>query len=123
MSQYFDRDESIYNWVGESIPRVLEIIANRYIGQNPPEPFTFRTFSKRGFLQWADGRCDMNLQQKYPEARLGQFAYVYGMLWSESERSFDMLISSYSPTSLFVNGKLVYRSLLAHETDVENVKT
>ena len=123
MSQYFDRDESIYNWVGENIPRVLEIIANRYIGQNPPEPFTFRTFSRRGFLQRADGRYDMNLQQKYPEARLGQFAYVYGMLWSESERSFDMLISSYSPTSMFVNGKLVYRSLLAHETDVENVKT
>jgi hypothetical protein len=81
MSQYFDPDEGIYQWVGENIPRVLEIIANRYIGQNPPEPFTFRTFSKRGFLQRDDGRYDLNLQLKWPQARPGQWAYIYGLLW------------------------------------------
>jgi rhamnogalacturonyl hydrolase YesR len=119
MSQYFDLDESIYNWVGENIPRVLEIIANRYIGQNPPEPFTFRTFSKLGFLQRDDGRYDLNLQPKWPQARFGQMAYIYGMLRSENEGQADLLISSYSPTSVFLNGKLIYRSLLANETDVQ----
>jgi len=123
MSQYFDRDESIYNWVGEDIPRALEIIANRYIGQNPPLPFTFRTFSKRGFRQLNDGRYDLNMQAKWPEAKPGQWAYLYSMLWSESERSYDLLISSYSPTSVFLDGKLIYRSLLAHETDVKTAKT
>ena len=123
MSQYFDRDESIYNWVGEDVPRTLEIIANRYIGQNPPLPFTFRTFSKRGFRQLDDGRYDLNLQAKWPEAKPGQWAYLYGMLWSESDRDYDLLISSYSPTSVFLDGKLIYRSLLAHETDVKTAKT
>ena len=118
MAQYFDRDESIYNWVGENIPRTLEIIANRYIGQNPPLPFTFRAFSKRGFLQLNDGRYDLNLQSKLLEAKLGQWAYLYGMLWSESEKSYELSISSYSPTSVFLDGNLIYRSLLAHETDV-----
>ena len=122
MSQYFDRDESIYNWVGENIPRTLEIIANRYIGQNPPLLFTFRAFSKRGFLQPNDGRYDLNLQSKFPEAKPGQWTYLYGMLWSESEKSYDLSISSYSPTSVFLNGNLIYRSLLAHETDVSAAK-
>ena len=123
MSQYFDRDESIYNWVGENIPRTMEIIANRYIGQNPPLPFVFRAFSKRGFSQLNDGRYDLNLQPKFPEAKPGQRAYLYGMLWSEGEKSYDFSISSYSPTSVFLNGNLIYRSLLAHETDVNTAQT
>ena len=123
MSQYFDPDESIYQWVGENIPRVLEIIANRYIGQNPPEPFTFRTFSKRGFLQRDDGRYDLNLQLKWPQAHPGQWAYIYGLLWGENEGQADLNISAYSPILVFVNGKPVYRALLAHETDVQAVKT
>jgi rhamnogalacturonyl hydrolase YesR len=119
MSQYFDPNESIYNWIGENIPRVLEIIANRYIGENPPIPFVFRAFSKRGFLQLNDGRYDLNLQAKLPDAKPGQWAYVYGILWSESDKSYDLYISSYSPTNVFVNGKLVYRALLAHETNAQ----
>ena len=122
MAQYFDRDESIYNWVGENIPRTLEIIANRYIGQNPPLPFTFRAFSKRGFLQLNDGRYDLNLQSKWLEAKVGQWAFLYGLLWSESEKNYELAISSYSPTSVFLDGKLIYRALLAHETDVTAVK-
>jgi rhamnogalacturonyl hydrolase YesR len=122
MTQYFDRDESIYNRVGDNIPRVLEIIANRYIGQHPPLPFVFRAFSRRGFLQLNDGRYDLNLQSKYPEAKPGQWAYLYGMLWSDDEMSGDLLISAYSPTSVFVNGKLIYRALLAHETNVQASK-
>ena len=118
MSLYFAADQSIYNRIGENVSRALEIIANRYIGQNPPLPFDFRVFSKRGFLQLNDGRYDLNLQAKFPEATFGQWAYAYGMLWSEGEKSFEFLISSYSPTNVFLDGKLIYRSLLAHETDI-----
>lgn len=119
MSPYFDPNESIYNWIGENIPRTLEIIANRYIGENPPIPFVLRTFSKRGFLQLNDGRYDLNLQSKFPDAQPGQWAYLYGMMWSNGDMGGDLLISSYSPTSVYVNGTLIYRSLLAHETNVQ----
>ena len=118
MSQYFDRDDSICNWAGENIPLVLEIIANRYIGQNPPLPFTFRAYSRSGFRQLDDGRYDLNLQAKWPQARPGQWAYAYGLLWSEGDGSYELLISSYSPTQVFLDGQPIYRSLLAHETDV-----
>jgi rhamnogalacturonyl hydrolase YesR len=123
MSQYFASDESIYAWMGQDVPRVLEVIANRYIGQNPPLPFVFRTYSKRGLLQRDDGRYDLNLDPKWPQAKTGQWAYVYGLLWCESEGQADLNISAYSPTSVFLNSKLVYRALLAHETDVQAVKT
>jgi len=123
MSQYFDHDESIYSWAGDDIPRVLEIIANRYIGQHPPLPFVFRAYNRRGLLQRDDGRYDLNLDPKWPQARTGQWAYVYGLLWSESEGQADLQISSYSPTSVFLNGNLIYRALLAHETDAQTVKT
>jgi len=123
MSQYFTPDESIHAWMGQDVPRVLEVIANRYIGQNPPLPFVFRVYSRRGLLQRDDGRYDLNLGPKWPQAKTGQWAYVYGLLWSESEGQADLQISSYSPTSVFLNGKLIYRALLAHETDVQVVKT
>ncbi len=122
MPHYFDPDESIHGRLGEDVPPVLEIVANRYIGQNPPLPFVFRTFSKRGFMQLNDGRYDLNLQPKYPAAKPGQWAYLYGMLWSESEGNAELLVSSYSPASVFCEGKLIYRSLLAHETDVRNAR-
>jgi unsaturated rhamnogalacturonyl hydrolase len=119
MSQYFDREDSIYNWAGEDLPLALEIIANRYVGQHPPLPFAYRAFSKRGFQQLDDGRYDLNLQAKWPRARPGQWAYAYGLLWSENEGSYELLISSYSPTQVLLDGQPVYRSLLAHETDVK----
>ena len=122
MSQYFDRDESIYNWLGDDLPRTLEIIANRYIGENPPVPFVYRAMSKRGFLQLNDGRYDLNLEAKLPDAEPGQWAYAYGMLWSESEKSYELAISSYSPSNIFLNGKLIYRALLAHETNPQTCK-
>lgn len=120
MPQYIDPDESINAWLGDDVPRAIEIIANRYIGQNPPLPFVFRTFSKRGFMQLNDGRYDLNLGKKYREAKPGQWAYLYGMLWSENEGNAELRISSYSPTKVFCNGNLIYRSLYAHETDVRN---
>ena len=123
MSQYFASDESIYARMGQDVPRVLEVITNRYIGQNPPLPFVFRAYSKRGLLQRDDGRYDLNLGPKWPQAKTGQWAYVCGLLWSENEGQADLNISAYSPTIIFVNGKLVYRALLAHETDVQAIKT
>lgn len=122
MPQYFAPDESIYNWIGENIPRTLEIIANRYIGENPPLPFVFRAFSKRGFLQLEDGRYDLNLDPKLPDAKPGQWAYVYGLLWSNDERNYELSIGSYSPTIVFLDGNLIYRALLAHETNVKASK-
>ncbi len=123
MSRYFDRDESIYNWMGEDVPRVLEVIANHYIGQNPPFPFAFHAYSRNGFHQLDDGRYDMNLQDKWPDARPGQWAYMYGMLWCESDSQVELKISSYSPTSVYLDGKLIYRSLVAPDTDVQAIKS
>lgn len=119
MSQHFDHGDSMFNWAGENIPLVLEIIADRYLGQNPPLPFAFRAFSRRGFMQLDDGRYDLNLDPKWPQAKPGQWAYAFGLLWSENEGSYELLISSYSPTQVFLDGQLVYRSLLAHETDAK----
>jgi unsaturated rhamnogalacturonyl hydrolase len=122
MTAYFSPDESIFNQVGDDIPRALEIIANRFVGQNPPLPFAFRTYSLRGFAQRADGRDDLNLALKWPQAKNGQWAYACSRLWSENEGQAGLLISAYSPTWIYANGKLVFRALLAHETDPQAVK-
>jgi unsaturated rhamnogalacturonyl hydrolase len=122
MAHYFEPDESISNRIGDDIPRALEIIANRYIGENPPLPFVFRAFSKLGFMQSSDGRYDLNLMPKYPDAKTGQWAYLYGTLWSDSDRSCDLAISSYSTSSVYVDNRLIYRSLLANETNVQTIK-
>ncbi len=122
MPQYFDLNESMDAWLGSAkgIPGVLEIIANHYVGQHPPLPFVFRAFSRRGFMQRNDGRYDLNLGAKYLDAKPGQWAYLYGMVWSEGDGQIELLVSAYSHTQIFCNGKLIHRALLAHETDVRN---
>lgn len=122
MQRYFPREESIYARYGNSVRDVMRIIANRYIGDSPATPFVLRAFSKDGFKQMKDGRYDLNLNDKYPEADLGKAATMFAMLWSDEECNLDISISFRSPASLYVNGRLQCRSSIEDERYQNNRK-
>ncbi|NLO38131.1 MAG: hypothetical protein GX115_01455 [Ruminiclostridium sp.] len=115
MQGYFPKEESIYTRCEDNVRDVMRVIANRYIGDNPAYPFVLRAFSKDGFKQLKDGRYDLNLDDKYPEAQLGKAASLFAMLWSDDECETIISISFRSPTSLYVNGKLQCRSSIEEE--------
>jgi unsaturated rhamnogalacturonyl hydrolase len=122
MSQYFPLEESINYRLGDNVQKVLNTVANRYIGQNPEIPVVFRAISRDGFVKLEDGRYNLNLKEKYPDAKLDQYAYIFGMLWSNEDRKANMSLSCYGPTRIFVNNELFYKSDVAEDVNVNNKK-
>jgi len=115
MTGYFQNEESIAYKHHSCIEEVIETIANRYIADHPAYPFQLRAYSENGFRQLQDGRYDLDLSGKHPHAKLGQIGYLYAMLWSDAEESVQTTISVKSPTLLYVNGSLIYRSAIHEE--------
>jgi unsaturated rhamnogalacturonyl hydrolase len=115
MTTYFNELESIKSRLGQDDKRTLKVLADRYIGANPPVPFTFRAFNRAGILQNEEGLFDLNLARKFPEARPGQIAYAYGLVWSDGERNLDVLIRPLGPIQFYFNDEHVYRSNVIDE--------
>lgn len=117
MPSYFPSEASLAYKMKVNIPDTLETIANRYMANNPAYPFQMRAFSENGFIQTKKGLYDLDLSAKFPAAKLGQLGYVYAMLWSDSGADSYLSMSVQSPTSLYLNGKQVYRSIIGEERD------
>ncbi|MFX3634207.1 MAG: glycoside hydrolase family 105 protein [Candidatus Pristimantibacillus sp.] len=115
MTQYIERRESIHYWLGEDDHSILNVMANRYIGANPAIPFSYRVFSEDGIMQTEEGLYDINLAEKLPEAQAGRYAYAFGLVWSDDERSMDTMMMPFGPVRLYVNEEMLYRSTAAEE--------
>lgn len=115
MSVYLEPRESSRYWFGEDDKRILEVLAGRYVGANPPVPFALRAFAKSGILQNDEGLYEMNLSEKLQHAMNGQYAYVYGLVWSDDERSIDGIVMPFGPLKLYLNEEQVYKSTVADE--------
>lgn len=100
---------------------ILKTIAGRHIGANPPLPPNFHPISTDGF-RWEDGRADIDLTEKLPDACLMQYAYAAGLIWAGPEAHAALFeINCYSPVNLYVNGKLTFDSGIVEETQPKRV--
>ncbi|WP_230986476.1 glycoside hydrolase family 88/105 protein [Cohnella fermenti] len=115
MTASFDPRESARAAFGEDERRILELLANRYIGANPPLPFAARSFCADGILQNGEGLYDLDLSSRLPQAEMGHYAYAFSLVWSDGERSIDSLLEPLGPTVLYLNGELLYRSGVVDE--------
>ncbi len=66
MERYMPEKESAYEAYGEDIERIVRTTADRYIGQNPPQPLVYRAYNKNGTKRLADYRYDFNLDAIFP---------------------------------------------------------
>lgn len=114
-SYYFQPQESVHYRFGDDDRAILRVLADRYIGANPPVPFMFRTFHRSGVLQAKDGLYDLNLAAKFPDAEYGHYAYAYTWVWSDSERNLDLLLRCCGPVQLYFNEERLYRSSVIDE--------
>ncbi|NOU67437.1 glycosyl hydrolase [Paenibacillus sp. LMG 31461] len=115
MTTYFNEQESIQSRLGNDNKQTLKVLADRYIGANPPVPFAFRAFSRAGVLQNEKGMFDLDLGRRFPEAKPGQFSYAYALVWSDGERNLDVLFNCLGPIQFYFNDELTYRSTVIDE--------
>ncbi|WP_138751832.1 glycoside hydrolase family 88/105 protein [Paenibacillus sinopodophylli] len=119
MSVYFEEREGGRYWYGDDDKRMLEVLAGRYVGANPAVPHALRTFSKSSFMQTDEGLYVMNLSEKLPNAANGQYSYVYGLVWSDDDRSIDGVIEPFGPIKLLLNEELLYQSTVVDELKLD----
>jgi unsaturated rhamnogalacturonyl hydrolase len=94
---------------------ILELIANRYIGANPPIPFVSRAFSTAGILQTSEGLYALDFTQKYENEPNGSYIYAYCLLWSDEERSIHADVLPLGPVTIYHNSIQTYRSSVVEE--------
>jgi unsaturated rhamnogalacturonyl hydrolase len=107
-------DSSNYRF-GDDDHAILTLLADRYIGANPAAPFIFRAFHRSGVLQTSEGLFDINMNEKLPHARNGQYVYACGLVWSDNKRNLEIAISCLGPLRFYFNGELAYRSNVVDE--------
>ncbi|WNR43117.1 glycoside hydrolase family 88/105 protein [Paenibacillus roseipurpureus] len=115
MTMYFNEQESIHARLGNDDKQTLKVLADRYIGANPPIPFAFRAFNRAGILQNEQGMFDLDLAKRFPEAKPGQFSYAYALVWSDGERNLDLLLNCLGPIQFYFNHMFTYRSNVMDE--------
>lgn len=118
MTLYFEDQVSVGYRLGSDPADVVAVTADRYIGSNPPVPYTFRAFSKAGILQDEDGMFDLDFRARFADAPAGSYAYAAGLVWSDAERGIDLALYGHGPVQLYMNGELLYRSTAADEVAV-----
>lgn len=117
MSGYMDEMDSLYYRIGDDAEAAVKVIAERYIGSNPPLPFALRAFAATGIVQGRDGLYEMDFASRFPQAAPDARVYAAGLVWSDNERSLDLLVCCYSPVRVYLNGEQVYRSNAVDEVE------
>ena len=119
MGYYFDDHLSMHAAVGGGpgagapetiLKRVLEIIAQRYVGANPPEPMTYRAFNKGGILRGKDYRYHADFAKIFPDARPEQRVYAWSKYWADAPVELKADVSCLGPMSVHLNGAEVFKS-------------
>ena len=120
MERYIQQEkESAYETYGDDIEKIVRITANRYTGQNPPQPPVYRAYNKNGIRRLADYRYDFNFGEIYPLspplAPYETFVYAWAKLWSDQETDFNFNITAYGPVMVFVNEQPIFKTNILNE--------
>lgn len=110
MTKYFKEYESSYNKLQDNVEGILETIADRYMGTNPPLPFVFRASGEKAFRKESKYEYVFELNEIFKEANREQVVYAWAKLWSNEEKDASFTVTAYSPMQVFCNNNLVYKS-------------
>lgn len=111
MKKYFENKKCIRG----NDEAVMKKIAYRYMEDNPIEPFAYRAFNTLGFKRGCDGRCILDFDEKFPNARNDDYAYAVSKLYSENDGRCTLSISCKNPCEVYVNGEKVTSTTIFDE--------
>ncbi|ANX00973.1 rhamnogalacturonyl hydrolase [Thermoclostridium stercorarium subsp. leptospartum DSM 9219] len=108
MGYYFPDELSIFSKT-QDIKTVLETVANRYIGQNPPFGVSYYAYQKNGIRQDKHYRYVFDFADIYPLAGLETSVYAWSKLWSDDDMPMTFEISCFGPVIIYCNGERVFK--------------
>lgn len=93
----------------DELKRAKEI-AQRYMDENPDAPLAFRAFYNGGIRRGSDYRYHADFNLLFPQAKVGDTAYVRCLYIARADESIGMTITLFGSAELRVNGELVFKS-------------
>ena len=114
--RYFD-DEYSAAEAAQNTPDVLELIAQRYLADNPPHPFVFHSFRKNVFACTPEGRFEFDLNKKFPSAKLGDRAVVEAVFWQENDRMEYFAVNCFGPVTIEIAQDICFQSGVEEEVN------
>lgn len=104
-SRYFDSMDSIANQTqGSSIPHVLKVIAQRYVGDNPPHEPVYRVTRTNDIRKGADHSYEFPLGDRFADMEDGQRVYAWAKLWIDQPQEFIFHLRCFGQVKLYHNG-------------------
>ena len=82
----------------------------RYINDNPCEGLDYRPFYEDKIMRGPDYRYEADLDKIYPDAALGDKAYVKCCYISGGDMKLGLRITLFGPAALYVNGSMFFKS-------------
>lgn len=115
MGYYFNDLDAVYSKSHGNIARTLSIMASRYMGENPEEPYSARPFTTCGIIRNKDYRYVFNGNDFYPDAANGSYVYAWGKIRRAAQGSLRFLLIPYGPVKIWMNGKEVFATTFEDE--------
>lgn len=109
----FEPEWSIAKDMG-TLKSQLLVIADRYVGANPPTTFRVRAVGRDQFVQSSDGSWKLDLTSKLGAGTDG-YSIIGGILMSGLEKTVTIGITCFSPVELYLNDNLIFRSTFTDE--------
>ncbi|MBD2868734.1 glycoside hydrolase family 88/105 protein [Paenibacillus arenilitoris] len=108
---YVDPSESMAAQTdGLRIPHVLETMARRYVGDNPPHEPVFRVARTSEIRKLPNHLYEFPAGKMFPSMREGQRVYAWAKLWIDRPHDFVFLLRCFGPVRLYHNGEKRYGS-------------
>lgn len=115
MAYYFEDYKSIFNQSNGNIEHTLNVMAHRYIGENPISNYKARAFTTAGIMRNSDYRYVFDGNTLFPDAKEFSYVYLWGKIRRESEGSLRFLMKGKSPFKVWLNGKEIFASTFETE--------
>lgn len=112
--QYIEKEEAVATNVLNSMD-IIQIMANKYIADNPPIPYTFRAYNESGCKCAGDSKYEVNFSSLYPNAERGSYAYVAVKLFSLEECKRSISVVCLGGVELYCNNELIFTSDIMDE--------
>ena len=119
MSAYIPIEKSAAAATGYSAEGTVRLLADRYMAENPVQPFVWRTFDETGICADRQGRYLFDFEQRFPKANVGDAAVAVGELFCPRAKMSNFRVQCKNPAQIYVNGTAVYASDGARERSGE----
>lgn len=121
MNDYFPMEQGIGARMGEGVKQVLQVIAIRFMSDNPPVPVKYYLRSSENFHISEDYMDEILLHERFPELAPEQYVYAWAKLTAAQNGPFHFRFSAYGPVSIWVNGSPVFRTNHTQERFSEQI--